>query len=161
MQIDVIQADYQNPKHQAEIPLLLNEYALDPMGGGKPLDDNIKEQLVEELTKVPGALSLIAYMDDEPAGLANCFEGFSTFACKPLLNIHDIMVRKKFRGNGISLILLNKVEEIAHERNYCKITLEVLSNNHVAKSAYMKFGFSDYQLDPKTGNALFWQKSLK
>jgi len=39
--------------------------------------------------------------------------------------------------------------------------LEVLSNNEVAKSAYSKFGFSGYELDPKAGAALFWQKTLK
>jgi ribosomal protein S18 acetylase RimI-like enzyme len=36
----------------------------------------------------------------------------------------------------------------------------VLSNNEAAKSAYQKFGFSDYELDPQAGTALFWQKLL-
>jgi hypothetical protein len=24
-------------------------------------------------------------------GLVNCFEGFSTFACKPLVNVHELL----------------------------------------------------------------------
>ena len=66
----------------------------------------------------------------------------------------------EFRGNGISQKMLEKVEEIARTKGCCKITLEVLSNNEAAKSAYRKFGFSDYVLDAKAGTALFWQKQL-
>ena len=45
-------------------------------------------------------------------------------------------------------------------RGCCKLTLEVLDNNFIAKALYKKFGFSDYQLDPEYGNALFWEKKL-
>ena len=109
---------------------------------------------------LPYAFSVIAYIDGHSAGLVNCFEAFSTFSCKPLINIHDIVVLKKYRCKGVSQKMLNKVEQIARTKGCCKITLEVLSNNEVAKSAYRKFGFSDYELDPKAGTALFWQKDL-
>ena len=160
MNIEVIQADYLNEQHKKEIPMLLDAYASDPMGGGKPLDDDIKNRLVTELAGISHAFSVIAYVDGQPAGLVNCFEGFSTFACKPLINIHDVVVVNKYRGRGISQKMLDKVEEIARAKGCCKITLEVLSNNEVAKSAYEKFGFSGYELDPETGHALFWQKHL-
>ncbi|MCG6937592.1 MAG: GNAT family N-acetyltransferase [Gammaproteobacteria bacterium] len=160
MNIEVIQADYLNEQHKKEIPMLLDAYASDPMGGGKPLDDDIKNRLVAELSRISHAFSVIAYVDGQPAGLVNCFEGFSTFACKPLINIHDVVVVNKYRGRGISQKMLDKVEEIARAKGCCKITLEVLSNNEVAKSAYEKFGFSGYELDPETGHALFWQKHL-
>ncbi len=130
------------------------------MGGGKPLNENVKNNLVQELSKLPHAFSVIAYVNDQPAGLVNCFEAFSTFLCKPLINIHDVIVLNKYRGNGISQKMLEKVEEIAREKDCCKVTLEVLSNNEIAKSAYSKFGFSAYELDPKAGVALFWQKPL-
>ncbi|MBU3004799.1 GNAT family N-acetyltransferase [Paraglaciecola arctica] len=61
---------------------------------------------------------------------------------------------------GLSQKLLEKVESIANNLGCCKITLEVLSNNNVAKSAYEKFGFSHYELDPNAGGAVFWQKAL-
>jgi ribosomal protein S18 acetylase RimI-like enzyme len=161
MNIEVIEADYCNEQHKQEIPMLLNEYAADPMGGGSPLSDGVKENIVNELSNLPHAFSVIAYVDGKPAGLANCFEVFSTFACQPLINIHDFVVLNEFRGRGISQKILEKLEAIAREKNCCKMTLEVLSNNEVAKSAYSKFGFAGYQLDPKAGVALFWEKSLK
>ena len=160
MNIEIIKADYHNEKHAREIPALLDAYARDPMGGGAPLSDTVKENLVSELAKRPHAFSIIAYADGQPAGLTNCFEALSTFACKPLINIHDLMVIEAFRGQGISQKMLEKVEEEAKARNCCKITLEVLSNNETAKSSYRKFGFAGYALDPAAGTAVFWQKAL-
>jgi ribosomal protein S18 acetylase RimI-like enzyme len=69
-------------------------------------------------------------------------------------------VLENYRGKGLSHLILEKVEEIARAKDCCKITLEVLSNNAIAKSAYLKFGFAGYELDPKAGSALFWQKTL-
>lgn len=36
--------------------------------------------------------SVLAFDADQPVGLINAIEGFSTFACKPLINIHDVIV---------------------------------------------------------------------
>ena len=160
MRVEIVKAVYTNETHKAAIPYLLNEYAKDPMGGSEALSENVYGSLVECLSKVAHAFSVIAFVDGEPAALANCFEAFSTFTCKPLINVHDICVLQKFRGLGLSQRLLDKVEDVALQRGCCKITLEVLSNNAVAKSAYEKFGFSSYELDPNTGVALFWQKKL-
>ncbi len=91
MSVEVIKANYLDSKHSKEIQELLNIYASDPMGLGKPLDKTVKENIVKKLSKLSYAFSLIAYVKDEPAGLANCFESFSTFACKPLINIHDFL----------------------------------------------------------------------
>ena len=42
----------------------------------------------------------------------------------------------------------------------CKITLEVLEGNEVARSAYRKFGFDGAKFDPAYGAMLFWNKPL-
>ena len=160
MSITVVNADYSNETHSQAIPYLLNEYAKDPMGGSEALEPHVYDSLVSELQKRSHAFSVLVFVDNEPAGLANCLEGFSTFTCKPLINIHDLCVLGKFRGLGLSQKLLQKVEDIAKERDCCKVTLEVLSNNDVAKSAYLKFGFAGYQLDPSAGHAVFWQKKI-
>ncbi len=88
----------------------------------------------------------------------NCFEAFSTFKCKPLINIHDVVVVNEFRGLDLSQQMLSKVEEIAKLKGCCKITLEVLEGNKVAQKSYIKFGFAGYELDPIMGKALFWQR---
>ena len=160
MKVHIIQADYSDQTQAQQLRDLLDAYASDPMGGGQPLKTSAKMNLISELARRPYAFSIIAYLDNQPVGLANCFEGFSTFASQPLINIHDFMVVAEHRGKGISQQMLDKIEEIAREKNCCKITLEVLSKNHAARSAYSRFGFHAYQLDPATGTAEFWQKQL-
>lgn len=160
MSIEVLRADYLNPQHATDIVFLLNSYAADPMGGGEPLQPQVRQNLVANLAALPHAVTLLCYVEGRPAGLANCFEGFSTFSCRKLLNIHDIAVLAEFRGLGLSQRLLREIESVARERGCGKLTLEVLAGNEPAKCAYRKFGFDAYQLDPALGEALFWQKSL-
>ncbi len=160
MHIELIEADYSNESHARILGDLLSRYALDPMDGGEPLPGEVSQNLAAELVKRPHAFTVICYIDGEPAGLVNCFEGFSTFKCKPLVNIHDVVVLEEYRGRGISQRMLEKVEEVARQRGCCKLTLEVLEGNEPAKNAYRRYGFSGYQLDPRSGHALFWEKPL-
>ena len=152
-------ADYADPRDAADVVALLDAYARDPMGGGAPLADDVKARLPGDLAGNPHAFSLLARIDDEAVGLANCFMGYSTFAAAPLVNIHDLAVLPETRGRGIGKALLQAVEAEALKRGACKITLEVLSGNP-ARHLYAREGYGDYQLDPATGHALFWQKRL-
>jgi GNAT superfamily N-acetyltransferase len=158
--VELVTADYHNPGHAADIVRLLNAYALDPMGGGKSLPASVTAILVSELAKRPYAFTVIAYVDELAVGLINCFEAFSTFAARPLINIHDVVVDAPWRGHGISQKMLDKVQELAIEKGCCKMTLEVLRGNKTAANAYEKFGFNPYSLDPQMGDAVFWQKWL-
>lgn len=158
--IDVLQADYHNPQHAHDIVTLLDCYALDPMGGAEGLSDQVKHDLIKSLANLPHAFSILCYNEGVAVGLVNCFEVFSTFKAKPLINIHDVVVHPNSRGLGISQLLLDKVEQVAKARGACKITLEVLEQNHRAQSAYLKHGFAGFELDPAMGKALFWQKII-
>ncbi|TDR22572.1 GNAT family N-acetyltransferase [Marinicella litoralis] len=160
MKIDIIQIDYNNPQHAHHMIELLDCYATDPMGGGVALSDYTAQNLVPELAKRNDAFSLIAYVDGQPAGLTNCFEGFSTFACKPLINIHDVVVASEYRRLGISRMMFDRVEQIAKRKACCKLTLEVLEGNSIAQSAYEQYGFNQYKLDDSIGAAMFWEKKL-
>ena len=153
-------ADYSDPRDAADIVELLEAYARDPMGGGEPLGQEVRDEVVPGLAATPGAFSLIARVDGQAVGLANCFTGFSTFVAKPLINVHDMTVISSYRGQGIGRALLEAVDSEARRRGACKITLEVLSGNDRAKRLYLALGYGDYQLDTETGHALFWQKRL-
>ncbi len=161
MKTQITLVDYHNPTQSADLMILLNAYAKDSMGGGEPLSDYTQQNLITQLQNQPQVFSLICYVDEKPAGLVNCVKGFSTFSAKPLVNIHDVVVLPLFRGQGISQLMLAEVESIARDHDCCKLTLEVLEGNHIAKNAYQKLGFAGYELDPDMGQAVFWQKSLK
>jgi len=158
--IEIVDADFLQATHAQAILSLLDEYALDLMGGAEALPAYVKANLVTELAKRPSAHVILAFVDRNPAGLIIGFEGFSTFACKPLLNLHDVVVATKYRGLGISKKMLARAEAIAHELGCCKLTLEVLEGNAIAQSLYQSCGYEGYALDPTMGKALFWQKRV-
>ncbi len=155
--IEVIEARYSDPDHAAALVDLLDQYAQDPSGGAKPLSAYARKHLAAELAARPTAFSVLAFDGSTPVGLINCIEGFSTFACRPLVNVHDVVVVNSHRGRGIGQRMLEQVKAIATRRGACKLTLEVLEGNRSAVALYQKFGFAPYQLDPAMGQARFFQ----
>ena len=159
--LQVFRADYSNQAHSAALVSLLDAYARDPMGGAHPLSDFARANLVACLAARPQAYSLLAFAGDVPVGLVNCIEGFSTFACEPLVNVHDVAVLASHRGQGVAEKMLALAETIARERGACKMTLEVLQGNTGADRLYRRLGFANYELDPALGQAQFMQKWLR
>ena len=156
----VKKVNYLDPADASALIGLLDMYACDPMGGSEALKEEVKECLCRELAAHPGAVSWIAYVNDQPAGLLNAFKGFSTFKARPLMNVHDIAVDPAYRGQGVGQALLDALEKYAQQSGCCKLTLEVLSGNYVAQRSYQHFGFEQYSLSAETGQALFMQKWL-
>lgn len=159
--VRVFAADYANPAHMLAVIELLDVYARDPMGGGVPLSAYARQHLPAAMLRRASLFSVLAWdAAVGPVGLVNCVEGFSTFACKPLVNVHDVVVVASHRGQGLATNMLNLVAQLARVRGACKLTLEVLSGNATAMRAYKRFGFDPYQLDPSAGQALFMHKYL-
>ena len=156
----ICRADYSNPAHAAALVAVLDAYARDPMGGGHPLSEFSRSHLVAALAARPQAYSVLAFDADMPVGLVNCIEGFSTFACRPLVNVHDVAVLPGYRGQGVAEKMLLLAQEMARERGACKLTLEVLQGNAAAQRLYRRLGFANYELDPAMGQAQFMQKLL-
>ncbi len=158
--IDVRRVDYQDHTQMAVLVRLLNAYAQDPMGGGEALPAESQARLSAALAAFPTALSFLAWVDGQAVGLLNAIEGFSTFAARPLLNVHDLAVLPAWRGRGVGRALLRAAEAEARRRGACKLTLEVLSGNTTAAALYASEGYALYALDPQQGTAQFMQKKL-
>ena len=163
--MNIVKANLIDPEQAAALLRLMDEYASGESGGGQPLNAYTRAHLVATLRTRPGAHTLLAVERDEAGGeihvgLLNAFESFSTFACRPLLNIHDVVVSAAWRGKGIGRQLMQAAEELARELGCCKLTLEVLEGNTKARAAYESLGYAGYELDPAMGKALFWQKNL-
>jgi GNAT superfamily N-acetyltransferase len=158
--VEVIEADLSHPAHAQAVVDLLNSYAQEPEGGGAGLGEQARRDLIPALRRRPDALVLLATQEGRAVGLLNAFEGFSTFAAAPLLNIHDVYVRPMLRGKGVARALFGYAERVARQRGCCKMTLEVLSGNLRAQRLYRAQGFEAYALDEPMGQALFWQKKL-
>lgn len=139
---------------------MLNMYAMDAMGGAEALSDYARRNLIGEMKKRSTVRAVLAYVDERAAGFAICIEGFSTFACKPLLNIHDFAVHPDFRGQGIANKIMQHLTALAREQGYCKMTLEVLEGNTRAQNLYRSEGFAPYELNPEFGGAIIMQKKI-
>ena len=157
----VIEADLARAEHQDAILQLLNAYSSDPMGDGNPLSDVARRDLIPGLRQHPTTAVFLAYHGSEPVGLAICFRGFSTFAARPLVNIHDFSVLPAHRGRGIGRLILAAVERYARATGCCKLTLEVQENNHRAKSIYASAGFTQMLYVPEAGGSLNLSKQLE
>lgn len=158
--VQVIDANLSDAAHQQAILRLLDDYAREPIISGQRLPDSTRSTLIDGLRQHPTTHVLLAYRGSDPVGIAVCFLGFSTFAAKPLLNVHDVAVAGDFRGQGIGQMLLAAAESKARELDCCKVTLEVHEDNSAARKAYQTAGFEPRDEDSSARKSLFLFKTL-
>ena len=184
--IEILQADLGRPEHQEAVVTLLDAYARDPMGNGKALSDRVRSELIAGLQQHPTTIIFLVFQNKIAVGIATCFGGFSTFAARPLINIHDFYILPEFRGLHLprehvqqgpdhlgrrpqrrSRCFLRYGEDqldhavsISSRPGCCKITLEVQQNNHGARRIYAAAGFSRSVYVEAAGGALFLSKPL-
>lgn len=158
--MEIVEADLARPTHQQAVLALTDAYARDAMGNGEPLAADVLARLVPSLRAHPTTLIFLAYADVEPVGIATCFLGFSTFAARPLLNVHDLAVLPAHRGRGIAQQLLAAAQTKARMLGCCKLTLEVQENNYAARRLYARAGFAQNVYQDAAGGALFYAKPL-
>lgn len=160
-ELHIVQADLANPLHRRAIESLTNAYACDDMGGGEELPPEVLARLVAGLQAHPTTVALLAFVGEQPVGLATCFLGFSTFLARPLLNVHDLAVLPDCRGKGVGAALLRAVERTAAERGCAKVTLEVGDRNDRARALYEREGFRHASAGSTAGAALFYSKPVQ
>jgi ribosomal protein S18 acetylase RimI-like enzyme len=143
--INIIKCDYENPKHTNAVKLLLNAYIADEMGDGTVLDEKTGDTLIKKLNSHERAIVLLAKDGDEFIGLLTAFENIATFKAKPMINVHDIIVLKEYRGRGAGRRLMNAVVVEAKKRECARITLEVREDNAAARNLYKSMDFKQTQ----------------
>ena len=158
--VTILQADLENPTHQQAVVDLINAYAREPMGLGRDLPEDVRRDLVPGLRRHPTTLIFLALSGEDPVGVAVCFLGFSTFAARPLVNVHDLAVLPAYRDRGVGRRLLEQVAATARALGCCTITLEVKEDNTRAQRLYQKMGFEGITPNGGTGDMWFLQKRL-
>jgi ribosomal protein S18 acetylase RimI-like enzyme len=158
--VRIVVAELDRPAHQRDVVAMTVAYAQDAMGNAGPLPAEVLQRLIPALRAHRTTLILLAYLDQEAVGIATCFVGFSTFAARPLINIHDLAVLPPYRGRGIGRALLDAVEQQARQRGCVKLTLEVHADNQRARAVYKDLGFSDTATGAAAGGTLFYTKPL-
>jgi ribosomal protein S18 acetylase RimI-like enzyme len=139
------EAALDDPADAVALCAIIDGYASEAGGQSAPLSSEARAQLAVGLRAHGSALVLLAERDGRAVGAAVCFFGFSTFAGRPTLNIHDLAVLPGERGRGVGNALLDAVEERARARGCCKLTLEVHDTNVNAKRLYARRGFASFE----------------
>lgn len=134
---------------------LLDAYMHDDMGLCNPLKNKHGQKVINDLFAHNSYIGFFVENDGEYIALANCFINYSTFAARPLINIHDFVVHPGHRNKGAGVFLLQGIEEYARQHGFCRINLEVRNDNHRAIALYQKFGFEEC-----TPPMFFWEKIL-
>jgi hypothetical protein len=105
----------------------------------------------------PSCECLIGDLDGEPAAFALFFHNFSTFLCRKGLYLEDLFVRPSARGTGMGKALLQRLAQIAVERECGRFEWSVLDWNVDAQAFYQRMGATmlpDWRICRVTGEAL-------
>lgn len=160
MDLQIRRADFTNQTDLDALVELTRAYARDEQALGRDLDSSVIDALPEALRSHPATLAFIAWADCGAVGQATCLLSLSTFAAKPIINIHDLNVIPGFRGRGVAKALLDAVTEEAQARGCCRVTLEVSATNARARHIYAEAGFRGAREDTEARITYFCGKDL-
>jgi GNAT superfamily N-acetyltransferase len=105
----------------------------------------------------PCADVVIAYLGEQPAGLAIFFQTYSTFWGRPGIYLEDLFVEPRFRGHGIGKALLVHLAKLTRERGGARLEWSVLDWNEPAIQFYKGLGaepLDDWTMYRVTGEKL-------
>jgi GNAT superfamily N-acetyltransferase len=105
----------------------------------------------------PAAEVVLAFTDERPAGFALFFHNYSTFLAKQGIYLEDLFVFPEFRGRGIGKKLLQRLAQLAVERDCGRLEWSVLDWNQDAIRFYESLGakaMDEWTVYRVTGEAL-------
>jgi ribosomal protein S18 acetylase RimI-like enzyme len=138
------ECDFQDQRQRQAVIDLMNHYMASDMGGYlPPYENTVAQAVINGLEHHPSKLVLLAEYKGEYVGLSNSFINFGTFAGKPFINIHDIVVLDTYRGLGIGRKMMEAIDAKAQKLGCGKITLEVRDDNLTAQQLYKSMGFDE------------------
>jgi GNAT superfamily N-acetyltransferase len=85
--------------------------------------------------------AILAFVGDQPAGMALFHRRFSTWAGRPCMYLEDLYVSEAARGQGVGRRLLTRLATITLERGWGRIDFQVLDWNP-ARNFYSRLGMS-------------------
>lgn len=103
----------------------------------------------EQTLKKPETMAFMAYADEAPVGYALIFiqesaENPFKYASRSI-HLDQLLVSQATRKLGVAQLLMDKVYEVARERNIDVIDLNHWTDNAPARRFFAKNGFSYYQ----------------
>ncbi|HEY5825289.1 MAG TPA: GNAT family N-acetyltransferase [Cyclobacteriaceae bacterium] len=95
----------------------------------------LKERIVRN-----ESIIFISFSDDVITGFTQLYPLFSSTRMKKFWLLNDLFVDEKFRGQGISVALIDRAKELCRESDACGFMLETAKTNAIGNQLYQKTG---------------------
>lgn len=124
---------------------------------GKPSDTQGAKHFLSERLNKKDAIAYIAIDPDadQYVGFTLLYPLFSSTRMKRMWLLNDLYVIEKYRGHGISKMLIDEAKKLAISTNACGIQLETAKTNIIGNQLYPATGF---ELENDV-NFYFWTNS--
>jgi ribosomal protein S18 acetylase RimI-like enzyme len=98
--------------------------------------------LLERIEKKESEIYVAESGENELVGFVQLYPLFSSTRMKRLWLLNDLFVSENYRGQGISVLLIDAAKKLCKESNACGLVLETAKSNEVGNKLYPKAGFS-------------------
>jgi len=96
-----------------------------------------------------GAKVWFGFVQDSLAGICIAQTNMSSWNLSPVLNCHDLYVRRQFRRKGVAVAMLDSLLETAVSMGCSHVSLETNLGNISARKLYKSLGFESTGLNSK------------
>lgn len=100
-----------------------------------------KEFLRERMMNKESEVFVATNTENQFMGFVQLFPIFSSTRMKRLWLLNDLFVAPEYRGQGVSIGLIEKAKELCHATNACGLLLETSKTNMVGNQLYPRTDF--------------------
>jgi ribosomal protein S18 acetylase RimI-like enzyme len=101
-----------------------------------------KKFLLERVENKESEIFVAENDNNQLVGFVQLYPIFSSTRMKRLWLLNDLYVNENYRGQGISVLLIDAAKKLCKESNACGLVLETAKSNEVGNKLYPKTGFS-------------------
>lgn len=103
--------------------------------------DGAKQFLKERITNNESEIFVCEVAEGKLAGFTQLYPIFSSTQMKRVWLLNDLFVNPDFRGNGISVGLIDCAKQLARDTNAAGLSLETGKSNTIGNKLYPRTGF--------------------
>lgn len=101
-----------------------------------------KKFLLERINNKESEIFVAVSDKNDLAGFVQLYPVFSSTRMKRLWLLNDLFVDESYRGQGVSILLINEAKKLCKETTACGLILETAKTNEVGNKLYPRTGFS-------------------
>jgi len=120
----------------------------------QPTDVEGAHNFLEARIKNQESIIYVSKQHDSFTGFVQCYPIFTSVGMKRFWLLNDLFVKEKFRGQGISKLLIARCKQLVHDTHAKGLMLETEKSNVTGNKLYPQEGF----VLAENSNFYFWTK---